>query len=472
MIQPVVIAGGKGVRLWPVSRESLPKPYVNVGLGEDTLLQATLRRLAGIADAAVPLVVCGLQHENLVRGQAVSLDMAPPGLVLEPAGRNTAPAICAAALAITHWGLGDHPMLVLPADHVITRSAEFAAAVARGSELAEQGFLVTFAITPSFAATGYGYLKLGPALDAGRGQYRLQSFVEKPDAARAAAFLAEGGYAWNSGMFLFRPSVLLKAFAELQPEILAACRASLAHADTRRRIVLDPAAFARAPSLSIDYAIMEKSGNVATVTADLGWSDVGDWQAIWDISPKDSGGNALHGDALAVDSRGSLLHSTGPLLVGIGLADMVAVATDDAVVVAPRQRVQDVKTAVDRLVAEGRSEPLRGTRITRPWGSCERLQDSVGIEVWDLVVGQGHAVTVRPSQGGRTQFMVTAGEGTVSRHDGEMAVRAGSHADLVPGIAHRVENRGDAELRLVAIRLGAPSSDDGCDWLADGGAAP
>jgi mannose-1-phosphate guanylyltransferase/mannose-6-phosphate isomerase len=460
MIQPVIIAGGKGVRLWPVSRETLPKPYVNIGIGTDTLLQATLRRLQGLDDCAAPLVVCGLSHEALVREQSQAIVDGGVGLVLEPAGRNTAPAICAAALAITAMGLGDDPMLVLPADHVIEKLDAFADAVRRGADLARRGLLVTFAISPTYAATGYGYLKLGPPIDGGPGLHKLAAFIEKPDVQRAAAFLAEGGYAWNSGMFLFRPSVVLAAFAELAPEILAACQASLAVDARDRRMLLDGGAFAAAPSTSIDYAIMERAGNVATVVADLGWSDVGDWQAIWDIAPKDEAGNALSGDALVVDSRDSLLHSEGPLLVGIGLDSMVAVATPDAVVVAARSRSQDVKLAVDRLVAQKRREPVAGRKVTAPWGSRELLHGGDDFEVIAITIDPGFDMTLPSSGTSKAHLVVTAGKGRATSVGAPVALAAGVHVDFSRDVAYVLANTGTLPLVLIAIRMGGGAVGD------------
>ena len=304
MIAPVILAGGRGTRLWPASRETLPKPYVQ-GLGTaETLLQATLRRALALPGVAAPLVVCNAAHDFLVRRQAAEMGVAPQ-LILEPEGRNTAPALCAAALQLSRSGAASEPMLVLPADHAIRDEAGFAEAVVSGAALARQGHLVTFAVEPSFPATGYGYLKISEVIDEARGHYRLERFVEKPNAERAAHFLAEGGYAWNSGMFVFTPEVLITAIAALEPEILEAVAAALGGPGPDGSLRLDREAFSRAPSISIDYAVMEKAPNVATVLARFDWSDVGDWQAVWEMAERDALDNAVSGNAAVIDSSGS-----------------------------------------------------------------------------------------------------------------------------------------------------------------------
>jgi mannose-1-phosphate guanylyltransferase/mannose-6-phosphate isomerase len=465
MISPVILAGGKGVRLWPVSREMLPKPYVPaLGSGE-TLLQATLRRAAAVPGASAPLVVCNAGHDFLVRAQAS--DPGALAMILEPEGRNTAPALCAAALWLSRSGAGDRPMLVLPADHAIRDEAQFAAAMASGADLARQGHLVTFAIAPSFPATGYGYLKIGAAIDPARGHHRLASFVEKPDAATAAGFLAQGGYAWNSGMFVFLPDVLLRAFADLRPDILEAVTAAVGGAGPGAVLRLDPAAFARAPSISIDYAIMERAPNVATVLAGFDWSDVGDWQAVWSMADRDDRGNAVSGNAFAVDSAGSLIRSDGPLVMGVGLSDMIAVASKDAVVVAPRDRAQDVRLAVDLLARLTREEAVSAKTVLRPWGSYEQLHIGAGFQVKELTVHPGAKLSLQRHKHRAEHWVCIAGTGVATR-DGERIPLAVDTCIYLPlGCIHRLENTGKDTLRVIEVQIGSYTGEDDIERFED-----
>ena len=353
MIVPVIMAGGKGARLWPLSRNGLPKPFVAIEGGE-TLLQSTLRRAAAIPGLGAPVVVCDGAHELLVCQQAADVFPGKLTLLLEPESRGTAPAVCAAALLVERLaGLGTK-LLVLPSDHVISDHAAFAGAVVSAAELAGAGYLVTFAVKAREPATGYGYLKIGEPINVAKQQFRVEAFVEKPERERAVQFLGSGHHAWNSGIFMFETASLIEAFQHFRPDILAACRGALP-AKTGESAALDPTAFAVAPSISIDHAIMEKAGNVAAVIADFRWSDVGDWNSVWRETRKDDGGVAARGNVFTVDCAGSLIRSEGPLVLGLGLEDMIVVATKDAILVAPRSRAQDVKRAVDELAARNRS---------------------------------------------------------------------------------------------------------------------
>lgn len=466
MVVPVILAGGKGVRLWPVSREAMPKPYVRTAEVEDTLLQATLRRVGSIASKTRTLVVCNKDHDFLVNGQAQT--SAPNGvrLILEPEGRNTAPAICVAALVLQMSG-NDEPMLVLPADHVIKNQAAFTAAVLSGADLAAKGRLVTFAIKPSFPATGYGYLKIGKAIDAAAQQFDIEAFVEKPDATVAVQFLADGNYAWNSGMFMFRPSVLIAAFERHQPDILRACREALEGGGGNSDVKIERAAFARAPSISIDYAIMEKASNVATIVADFDWSDVGDWQAVWTIAARDPNDNAVYGNADVVDSSGSLVHSDGPLLVGVGLVDMIAVATKDAIIVAPRNRAQDVKLAVDQLKTSNRPEASSSKKVQRPWGTFEQLHIGPGFQVKELTVLPGAKLSLQRHKFRSEHWVCTAGEGYATCDDARVRLTLGVGLFIPQGSVHRLENPGLETLRVVEIQIGDYTGEDDIERLED-----
>jgi mannose-1-phosphate guanylyltransferase/mannose-6-phosphate isomerase len=467
MVQPIVIAGGKGTRLWPVSRATLPKPFVQITGAEDTLLQATLRRLPLAAEGAVPLVVCNADHEFLVRDQAAKVSAGRVNLLLEPESRNTAPAVCAAALAIQRTSGSDEPILVLPADHDIADETAFAEAVKSGAGLARKGFLVTFAITPTEAATGYGYLRIGQAIDAAQKQFKLEAFVEKPDRQRAEQFLASGSYAWNSGMFIFQPSVLIAAFQLYQPEILNACRAALADSGLGTTMRLDPTAFAKCPSISIDYAIMEKSPNVATVIADLEWSDVGDWQAIWKIAAKDKMGNANLGNVLTLDSTDCLIRSDGPLLVGLGLKGMVAIATKDAVVVAPKDRAQDMKHVVDQLAAQSRNEVAAPKKVLRPWGSFEQLHVGQGFQVKEITVHPGAKLSLQRHRYRAEDWICIAGEGIATRGEEKIPITVNQAINIPRGSVHRLENPAQQPLRIIEVQIGNYTGEDDIERLED-----
>lgn len=466
MVVPVILAGGKGVRLWPISREAMPKPYVRTADVEDTLLQATLRRVAAVDPTSSTLVVCNQEHDFLVSAQAQTSARNGVRLLLEPEGRNTAPALCAAALTLLATG-SDEPMLVLPADHVITNQAAFTTAVKSGEALARQGYLVTFAIKPAFPATGYGYLKIGAPIDAVTRQFRIEAFVEKPDAEVAMQFLASGNYAWNSGMFVFQPSVLLAAFERYQPDILSACRDAVALGAADADVKIERQAFARAPSISIDYAIMEKAENVATVVADFDWSDVGDWQAVWSIAARDASGNAVFGNAEVMQSSGSLVHSDGPLLVGVGLVDMIAVATKDAIIVAPKDRAQDVKLAVEQLKVNNRPEASAGRKMHRPWGSFEQLHIGPGFQVKELTVLPGAKLSLQRHKFRGEHWVCIAGEGYAVRDKDRIHLTVGVGVFIPQGSVHRLENPGTDILRVVETQIGSYTGEDDIERLED-----
>jgi len=342
IITPVILTGGSGTRLWPMSRSARPKQFLKL-TGDTTLLEQTIARVTGTGFSE-PLLVGGAAQEDVLQLLAGS----DAAIILEPEARNTAPAIALAALVLPP----DTPMLVMPSDHVIADVAAFEAAVTQAAALAAQGWLVTFGITPTGPETGYGYIQQGEALDAGG--FRAARFVEKPDRETAQGFLSDGGYHWNGGIFLFTAGRYLEELENHAPEIVAAARAAF-DAGHRDGAVHRPeaSAFADAPSTSIDYAVMEKAQQVAVVPVSMGWSDVGSWDALHEITAKDEGGNALSGDVLAIDTANNLIRSDGPKVTAIGVEDLIIVATKDAVLVMPRGESQRVKEIVDRLKAEG-----------------------------------------------------------------------------------------------------------------------
>ena len=371
MIIPVILAGGSGTRLWPLSRKLHPKQVLAL-LGDRTLVQETVLRLRGL-DAAAPVVICNDEHRFIVAEQLRDLDERPAALILEPVARNTAPAVAVAAL----YALAQSPdatLLMLPADHLITDSSAFHTAVVQAVDYARDGHLVTFGIVPAAPETGYGYIMQGAAMPHGPGR-KIQRFVEKPDTATAEGYVRSGQYFWNSGMFVLRADAVLAELTRFAPEIVRGCRESLEKAVSDLDFLrLDHDAFAACPEDSIDYAVMERTDRGVMVPLSCGWSDLGSWDALWQAGEKDDDGNVTRGDVLLCDVRDSFLHAETRLLAAVGLENHIVVETSDAVLVSPRDRVQEVKKLVDRLKAQNRVEAVSHKKVFRPWGHYESTQ--------------------------------------------------------------------------------------------------
>ena len=350
-VTPVILSGGAGTRLWPLSVAERPKQFIALA-GEASLLQRTALRFSDRARFEAPIVVASLGHEEMIAAQLGEAGIAPGLLILEPCPRNTAAAIALAALSCAE----DDLLIVLPSDHVIENEAAFHAAIQAAVPFAAEDWLVTFGIAPDRPETGYGYIRRGEPL--GRGVFRADAFVEKPDRATAERYLAEGGYDWNGGIFLFRSAAFLRALEEYAPEILAAARAAIAaQEENGDRRLPDQACFARSPALSIDVAVMERSSRVAVAPAAMGWSDIGSWDALYDLGPRDEAGNAIDGEGLALDSENCLIRSDGPAVVAVGVRDLIVVASGDGVLVVPRGESQRVKEALDALAARRQKGP-------------------------------------------------------------------------------------------------------------------
>jgi mannose-1-phosphate guanylyltransferase/mannose-6-phosphate isomerase len=453
---PVILSGGSGTRLWPLSREAYPKQFLPL-VGEDTMLQATWRRVAPLASAA-PIVVANEEHRFMVAEQLRQIDCAPSAILLEPVGRNTAPAIAVAALHAMAEG-ADPLLLVLPSDHVIADAPAFQAAVRRAEPAASQGRLVTFGIVPSGPETGYGYIRAGAAL--ADGVHAVAQFVEKPDEATARSYVASGEYAWNSGMFLFRASVFLAELARQQPAMLAACRAALEGASRDADFVrLDKAAFAACPSDSIDYAVMEHTDAAAVLPIDVGWNDLGSWSALWEVAEQDGNGNAHHGDVLAQDCRNTLAWGDGRLLALLGLENVVVVDTADAVLVAHKDRVQDVKGIVGKLKAEGRSEPTSHRKVYRPWGSYDSIDVGGRFQVKRITVKPGASLSLQMHHHRAEHWIIVSGTGRITRGE-EVFTLAENQSTYIPlGVKHRLENPGRLPLELIEVQSGSYLGED------------
>ncbi len=466
MISPVVLAGGLGLRLWPVSTPSLPKPFLRLPGHALSLLQQTLERVNRLDVARPPLVVGNVAHAARLEDEIRSV---APGarLLLEPEPRGTAPALCAAALTLLDEG-ADDPMLVLPSDHLISGDEAFASAVANGAALAAEGYLVTFSVRPTYAATGYGYLARGRPISQDRGMYRVDHFVEKPDAAVAESFLVDGSFGWNSGIFMFRPSALLAALDRLEPGMETACRAALPPAVDRAPRILSGSAFARARTVSIDHAVMERSANIATVLARFDWSDVGDWEAVrLAVATDDSGGNVAGGDALLEGGHDSLAYSSGPPVIGIGLEHMLVVATPDAVLVAPRTRAQEVRSAAAMLGRLKRCHESGPWHDERPWGSFDVLRSGDGYKVKELTINPHGILSLQRHRHRAEHWVCVAGRGLARTGENMIPIAPGSVVSVPQGALHRLVNTGNETLRIVEVQIGAETAEDDIERLED-----
>ncbi|KGE02962.1 mannose-1-phosphate guanylyltransferase/mannose-6-phosphate isomerase [Pseudohaliea rubra] len=456
MLVPVLLSGGVGSRLWPVSREAYPKQFLPLA-SELSMLQETLARTEGLA-AAPPLVVCNEAHRFLVAEQLRQLALVPGAIILEREGRNTAPAVALAALHALAAD-PDATLLVLPADHIIRDQAAFLAAVEVAAPLAGAGQLVTFGVVPTSPETGYGYLRCGEAL--GEGAARLDRFVEKPDRATAEAYLESGAYLWNAGMFLLRADSYLEELERQVPAMAAACRAAMAGVSGDLDFLRpDPEALAACPGDSIDYAVMEGTDRGAVVPLDCGWSDVGAWSTLWDVSEHDSDGNVVHGDVIVEDSRGSYLRAESRLLAAAGVDNLVVVETADAVLVAGRDQVQDVKHIVERLRAAGRSEAALHQRVYRPWGSYESLIVAERFQVKRIVVNPGETLSLQMHHHRAEHWIVVHGTAEVTCEDRSFMLGEDESTYIPLGHKHRLANPGKIPLELIEVQSGSYLGED------------
>jgi mannose-1-phosphate guanylyltransferase/mannose-6-phosphate isomerase len=461
MFTPVILCGGAGTRLWPLSRELYPKQLLAL-TGTHTLLQQTVLRLEGLA-ASAPVVVCNEAHRFLVAEQLRQLQVEPRATILEPFGRNTAPAIALGAQAALEGSAAgakaaDPVLLVLPADHLIRDTPAFQQAVRAALSPAQAGRLVTFGVVASRAETGYGYIQRGAASGAG---FRIARFVEKPNPQRAQEFLQSGDYYWNSGMFMFRARRYLQELERFAPEMARICaaafRGATADLDFTR---IDAATFEACPADSIDYAVMEKTADAVVVPLQAGWSDVGSWAALHEASDADAHGNVTHGDVLSEDTHGSYLYSESRLVAAVGLKDHVVIETKDAVLVAPKDRVQDVKKLVLRLKELGRSEYSLHREVFRPWGSYDSIENGPRFQVKRLKVKPGATLSLQLHHHRAEHWVVVAGTARVTRGEEVFLLEENQSTYIPVGMKHRIENPGTVPLEIIEVQSGSYLGED------------
>jgi mannose-1-phosphate guanylyltransferase/mannose-1-phosphate guanylyltransferase/mannose-6-phosphate isomerase len=457
-IVPVILSGGTGTRLWPLSREGYPKQFWPL-LGSETMLQQTAGRAMGESFAA-PVVVCNEVHRFLVAEQLREAKVAEPRILLEPAGRNSAPAIAAAALLVAEQSPED-VIWVKAADAAIGDVPALHAALAKAVVAARAGRIVTFGMRPTAPETGYGYIEPGAELAEAPGVMRLERFIEKPDAAKAADLLADGRHLWNSGMFVATAATLLAELERFAPEVVRSVAAAMAEAKRDLDFVrLGAKAFGAAPAVSIDYAVMEKTSLAAVVPADIGWSDLGSWAALWEVGEKDGRGNVVNGPVSLVDAEGCLVRSEGILTGVVGLKDVVVVTTDDAVLAMPRNRAQDVKQLVDQLRRAGRKEATEHRRVYRPWGSYEGLIQGDRFQVKRIQVRPGQKLSLQKHFHRAEHWVVVNGTAIVHRDGENVLLRENESIYLPLGCVHRMENPGMIPLTLIEVQVGSYLGED------------
>jgi mannose-1-phosphate guanylyltransferase / mannose-6-phosphate isomerase len=464
-IVPVILSGGNGTRLWPMSRELYPKQLLPL-LEEVSLLQQTAWRVHGNGFAP-PLLVCGEEHRFVVQEQLGSLGIRPRDIVLEPVPRNTAPAIAAAAMLIG-WADPDALMLVLPADHAIGDVDAFRRSVALAADVASAGHLVTFGVTATAPDTGYGYIRAGAPVDGFPDAALVQEFREKPDEATARSLVRDEAWSWNSGMFLFPPQLLLDELGKLRPEICTAVAAAVEGASRDLSFLrLGVPQFESAPSISIDHAVMEHTGKAAVVPARFSWSDVGSWSALWRMAERDQNGNVVLGDVVQEQTTGCYVRSDGVLVATVGLKDTIVVATPDAVLVADRGADQQVKEIVETLRARGRSEATSHTVVYRPWGCYEAVDAGPGYQVKHIIVKPGQQLSLQKHAHRAEHWVVISGTAEVVRGNDHLTLTDRMSIDVPVGCVHRLGNPGPEILHLVEVQTGTYLGEDDIVRLED-----
>ncbi|MCG8566761.1 MAG: mannose-1-phosphate guanylyltransferase/mannose-6-phosphate isomerase [Desulfobacterales bacterium] len=459
MIVPVIMAGGSGTRLWPLSRELYPKQLIAM-YNEQTMLQNTVTRLEGVEGIQSPILICNNVHRFMAAEQMQQIHCKPRDIILEPVGRNTAPAIALAALKLVGDGV-DPVMLVLPADHKISQPGAFQKVVEEGVAWSEDGRLITFGIVPNSPETGYGYIRKGEALDQAASTVAIGEFVEKPDLPTAEQYLASGEYCWNSGMFMFKASTILREFEAHAPEMLTACKKAMAAGEQDLDFFRIPKdLFEQVPSDSIDYAIMEKTSKGAMIPLDAGWNDLGSFDALWQTNEKNEDKNVFKGDVLVHDVRNSFVHASSKMVAAVGLDEFVIVETPDAVLVSPRDRVQDIKKLVVQLRDGKRQEAVTHSKVYRPWGDYETIDMADRYQVKRITVKPGAVLSLQKHYHRAEHWTVVSGSALVTKGEDTLLLKEDESVYIPLGTLHRLENPGKIPLELIEVQSGSYLGED------------
>ncbi len=455
---PVILSGGSGTRLWPLSREQYPKQFLPL-VSKYTMLQETLLRLDGIKDLDAPIIVCNETHRFIVAEQFQQIGRKPAAIILEPAPKNTAPALTIAALSAKP----DEMLLVLPADHIIRNLPNFYRAITHAKQLVEQNFLVTFGIIPTEPETGYGYIK-----SSSKKTYRVESFVEKPNLETAKNYVKSGDYFWNSGMFAFKAGVFLQELAKFAPEILETCRQSLEKAKIDLDFTrLDKDAFLQCPSDSVDYAVMEKTDKAVVIPIDVGWNDVGSWSALWAVSKKDENNNATRGDVLLVDTYNSFAYSENKLVTLVGVKDLIVIDSDDALMVTHKDKAQEVKAIVDKLKQSKRAEASVHRKVYRPWGYYDSIDTGDRHKAKRIVVKAGCRLSLQKHFHRAEHWVVVKGSAMVTKGKEKMLITENESIYIPLGVVHCLENPGVIPLEIIEVQSGSYLGEDDIVRLDD-----
>jgi mannose-1-phosphate guanylyltransferase/mannose-1-phosphate guanylyltransferase/mannose-6-phosphate isomerase len=459
---PVILSGGSGTRLWPLSRGQYPKQFLPL-VSQHTMVQETLLRLSGLKNLNPPIAVCNEDHRFMMAEQLQEIGLKPSSIILEPVGKNTAPAVAMAALMASSE---DEVLLVLPADHVITQIEPFHHAILQSENQAKQGFLVTFGIVPTHPETGYGYI-MKDSIELGNG-YKVAAFVEKPDVTTAKNYIKSGNYLWNSGMFAFTAATYLNELEKFNPEILSICKKALAAAQKDLDFIrVDKALFSTCPADSIDFAIMEKTDKATVIPLAAGWNDVGSWSALWDVTEKDEFGNAISGDVLTVDTKNSYVYAENKLVTIIGVEDLVVVETKDAVMIAKKERVQDVKQIVDQLKQQQRSEADIHQKAYRPWGHYDSVDCGDRHQTKRIVVKPGGKLSLQKHHHRAEHWVVVKGTALVTRGDEQILLTENESTFIPLGTIHRLENPGVIPLEIIEVQSGSYLGEDDIVRIGD-----
>jgi mannose-1-phosphate guanylyltransferase/mannose-6-phosphate isomerase len=456
-IIPVILSGGSGIRLWPLSRKQYPKQYLPLA-GDNTMLQETILRLNGLDNLADPIIICNADHRFLVAEQCKQIDITNPTILLEPIGRNTAPAIAAASLQSLKTS-DDAVLLVLSADHVIQDINAFHAVINIANEQAQDGRLATFGIVPTDANTGYGYIKSSKINNGGA--YKVEEFVEKPDSKTAESYLEQGNYLWNSGMFMFQANTLINELTTHAPDIVASVNNAVNNAIQDLDFIrLDKQAFESSPSVSIDYALMEKSDNVVVVPLDAQWNDIGSWSALYDIGTKDSNGNVIQGDVFTEKTTNTYINANHHLVATIGVDNLIVVNTPDVTFIATQDKAQEVKSIVESLQAKGRDEGTMHRKVFRPWGWYDCIEIGLHFQVKRLYINPGAKLSLQMHHKRAEHWVVVSGIATAINGEDVFTLAKGESTYIPIGVTHGLENKSSEPLEIIEVQSGVYLGED------------